>query len=211
MEHYLIDFENVRSEALKNLCELKDGDSIAIFYSDMCKNINLETLDILTNANVRIVCFKVATGTKNALDFQLSSYLGYLIGNAEENGNFHIVTRDKGFDCLHKFWKKNGVSVDRMEPVKQPAPVEKPPEPKPETKPKKKKKSKVDPENLATLEEVKLYLSQGDEPEKILEIFNNYKSRVAISNGISKEFKDSKRAGAIYQKLKPLLKAKNKS
>ncbi len=45
----------------------------------------------------------------------------------------------------------------------------------------------------------------------IIAIFNQYKTKQAICNGMSKKFKDSKRASAIYKKLKPLLKEKNKS
>ena len=36
-------------------------------------------------------------------------------------------------------------------------------------------------------------------------------SKVAINNGLVKKFKDTKRASAIYKKLKPMLKEKNKS
>lgn len=75
----------------------------------------------------------------------------------------------------------------------------------------KKKKSKVQASDLATLEEIKKYLSKTDSPEKVLVIFNQYKTKQAICNGMAKEFKDTKKASAIYKKLKPLLKEKNKS
>ena len=208
MEHYLVDFENVHSDELKKLGQLNDGDEIVLFYSEICKNLNLETLEVLGNGKVKVSCHKIVTGTKNALDFQLASYLGLLIGKSKPDDKFHIVTKDKGYDCLAKFWKNNGVSVKRLEPEQQNNALEKTTEKKSKSK---SKKSKVDPANLATLEEVEQYLTEGDEPQAILEIVNKYKSRVAISNAISKKFKDSKRAGAIYQRLKPLLKAKNKS
>jgi hypothetical protein len=81
------------------------------------------------------------------------------------------------------------------------------------TKPiaKKAKKSKVENINLATLDEIKAYLSDEDEPEEVLAIFNQYKTGQSICNGLSKRYKDTKRASAVYKKLKPLLKEKAKS
>ena len=75
----------------------------------------------------------------------------------------------------------------------------------------KKKKSKVQAGDIATIEEIKKYLSKSDSPEEVLVIFNQYKTKQAICNEMTKKFKDSKRASAIYKKLKPLLKEKNKS
>ncbi len=204
MDHYLVDCENVSSESLKYLPSLNDGDSVTIFFSQQCRNANLDALDYITNADVKLTFHKVATGTKNALDFQLSSYLGFLIAKHGSGDTYHLVTHDKGFGCLTNFWKKRKVGVKRIE-LNVPQT-----EGKNQVK-QKTKKSKVSPENLATEEEIKKYLAEEDEPEVMLAIFNQYKSKVAISNGISKKVKDSKRAGAIYQKLKPLLKAKHKS
>lgn len=53
-------------------------------------------------------------GTPNALDFQLATELGRL---AERHGTgcaFHIVSNDKGFDCLSPYWAERGCRVDRV-------------------------------------------------------------------------------------------------
>lgn len=55
------------------------------------------------------------------------------------------------------------------------------------------------------------YLTEEEYSDKILEIFNSYKTKVAINNGLSKEFRDSQKSSAIYKKLKVLLKEKHKS
>ena len=65
--------------------------------------------------------------------------------------------------------------------------------------------------NKATKEELLQYLTEEEYSDKILEIFNSYKTRVAINNGLSKEFRDSQKSSAIYKKLKGLLKEKQKS
>lgn len=209
MSYYLIDFENVRTDGVKNLGEVKSGDTITIFYSDQCKNITLDVIENLTRLGVQINCYKAKLGTKNALDFQLSSYLGYIIGKGTIEEKYYIVSNDKGYDCLCDFWKEQGKTVLRVpfsEASKEVAkPVEQPSEAS------KKKKSKVKASDLATIEEISKYLSKSDSPEEVLVIFNQYKTKQAICNGMSKKFKDSKRASAIYKKLKPLLKEKNKS
>ena len=73
------------------------------------------------------------------------------------------------------------------------------------------KKSKVAPSDRATLAEVKALLSADEQPSEVLDIINAYKTKLAINNGLVKLLKDTKKAGAIYGKLKPLLKKKNKS
>ncbi|MFV0363842.1 MAG: hypothetical protein ACK5LL_12270 [Suipraeoptans sp.] len=46
MNYYLIDFENVRTDGIKDFSEVNDGDIVVIFYSEQCKNI---TLDVIAN------------------------------------------------------------------------------------------------------------------------------------------------------------------
>ncbi len=103
MSCYLVDFENVRTDGIKNMTGLKAADEVLIFYSEQCKNISLDIFSNLTKLNVSTSCFKVNVGTKNALDFQLSSYLGYRIGNGSDNISYYIVSNDKGFDCICDF------------------------------------------------------------------------------------------------------------
>jgi DNA helicase TIP49 (TBP-interacting protein) len=211
MNYYLVDYENVGADGIKDFDGVAQGDTFVIFYSENRKNITIDIMEHIASKKLQFKSFKVETGTKNALDFQLSSYLGYLIGaGAIEDSEFYIVSNDKGFDCLCNYWSNIGVKVRRRllheENVSEP---EVQAMPKPLTK--KAKKSKVENINLATLEEIKAYLSDEDEPEEVLAIFNQYKSGQAICNGLSKRYKDTKRASAVYKKLKPLLKEKAKS
>lgn len=207
MNYFLVDFENVKTDGLKKLVVTKKGDKIIIFYSENCKNISLDIIENIKEQNMKLGCYKVDTGTKNALDFQLSSYLGYLIGKKGDSAKYHIVSNDKGYDCLCSYWKKQKVFVDRIalaDTVKEVDEV-------PQTQTTKTKKSKVQKNDLATLKEIKSVLEERDCPEIVLEIFNHYKTKQSICNGMAKEFKDSKKASAIYKKLKPLLTEKHKS
>lgn len=199
MNYYLIDFENIHSEGLEKLKDIKSNDTIIIFYSDSCKNISLDNLSPILNKQVSYKSFKVSIGTKNALDFQLASYLGYLISK-EPSANYYIVSNDKGFDCLLDYWEKFSINVEKIKTQAQvivPAPI--------------KKKNKVKTSDLASIEEINNLLSSEEKPEKVLKIINQYKTKLAINNGLAKEFKDGKIVSTIYKKLKPLLKEKNKT
>lgn len=37
MNYFLVDFENVRTDGIKDLYGVNEGDEIVIFYSDNCK------------------------------------------------------------------------------------------------------------------------------------------------------------------------------
>lgn len=204
MKYYLVDYENVKTDGLKDLTGVKAEDVVILFYSDQCKNITLDIMDRMVQRNIKFSFCKVTTGVKNALDFQLSSHLGYLIGKDKE-AKYYIVSNDKGYDCLCEYWSKQNIIVERI--------TFKGKESQGKTSDKKetKKKSKVEESDIASLEEITNLLSDKDEPDVVLNIFNQYKTKQAICNGMSKHFKDNKRTSAIYKKLKPLLKEKHKS
>ena len=219
MDYCLIDLENIGSDGINHLKDLKKDDVMYIFYTEQHKNISVEVMELLIQMKLEIVYQKVKTGTKNALDFQLSSHLGYMLGKEENNSNYHIVSNDKGYDCICDYWRAEGKNVDRIAPaeiVLEKLSLDENLENEPITdedgeKMTTAKRSKVKSSDLATLEEIRGLLSDKDEPEEILLLFNQYKTKQAIYNGISKKFKDSKRSGMVYKKLKPLFKEKNKS
>ena len=114
MNYFLIDFENVRSDGIKTIAQIKAEDTVIIFYSEQCKSIALDVIEEITKNNVKLKCFKVTIGAKNALDFQLSSYLVYLIGNESGEAKYYIVSNDKGYDCLCDYWKNAEKNVERI-------------------------------------------------------------------------------------------------
>lgn len=113
MQYFLVDFENIVINNVQDLPGMQTGDTVVIFFSEACKTISLDFLASVTKYDVRLICYKVTTGTKNALDFQLASQLGHLI--QEDNlATFYIVSKDKGYDCLNSYWKEQHVAVKRI-------------------------------------------------------------------------------------------------
>ena len=103
MAVYLIDFENVRSEGLRGTEELKPGDQVVIFYSVNADTLTFDAHDWITNSAATVRKYKIVHGGKNALDFQLSTYLGYLLRGADDN-KFYIISKDRGYHYVLDFW-----------------------------------------------------------------------------------------------------------
>lgn len=114
MSYYLIDFENVKSRGMEGVELLTEEDTVCIFYSDNADSMTFDLHRKLNETKANIIYHKVAVGTKNALDFQLATYLGYLICEQQREGihpNYFIVTKDNGFTSLLVYWKAQGVPV----------------------------------------------------------------------------------------------------
>lgn len=208
MNYYFIDYENVHADGFTGVEKLGENDVICVMYTEQSKAFSLELVEKITRQRARLESYKAGTGAKNSLDFQLASYLGYVIAKNEgADDSFYIVSRDTGFNHLVDFWAERNVKVRRIPNFACDEKDLEEPKPKARTK----SKSKVADTDKATKEELLQYLTEEEYSDKILEIFNSYKTRVAINNGLSKEFRDSQKSSAIYKKLKTLLKEKQKS
>lgn len=124
MNYFFVDFENVHSGGFEGIEYYNKDDIIYLMYTEASKTISVKVLDKFLKNNVtNLHLIKVAAGGKNALDFQLSTYLGYLIAKTEEqNVGYYIVSRDSGFDFIVSFWNGYGVPVKRIPnflPLKQ--------------------------------------------------------------------------------------------
>lgn len=113
MSVFLIDYENVRTAAFNGLEDLNESDRVIIFYTGNSDNLTFSLMERLISAKAEVEYKKVNCGGKNSLDFQLCSYLGYLIGTSRDT-RFCIVSRDKGFLSMLSLWgetAENGNSV----------------------------------------------------------------------------------------------------
>ncbi len=94
MGTYLVDYENVHHEGLLGLEALSEDDTIVIFYSDKGETIPIYHLD---NCKAKLNYRMVASGTRNALDFQL---VGYLFHEMKPEEVYYIISRDTGYDMI---------------------------------------------------------------------------------------------------------------
>ena len=114
IKYYLVDSENVNDNWLM-LFELADEtDRIIVFYTQKSPHMSYPSVVKLMNSSLSIKFEECFEGT-NALDFQLVSYLGYLMKNDETVENEYIImTNDNGFDAAVNFWKKRGFPVSKI-------------------------------------------------------------------------------------------------
>ena len=117
---FFVDFENVKISGLDGLLELNSTDEVFIFYSDKADGITFDVHKNLNETKAKINLQKVEVGSKNALDFYITTYIGSKILE-EENEAFCIVSKDKGFSAVVdlSWWEQELPSQEEMEEGKR--------------------------------------------------------------------------------------------
>ncbi len=186
MAYYLIDYENVRIHGLDGLSELTENDRVCIFYSDNADCLTFGLHFLLNEAKAEISYEKVEIGTKNALDFQLSSYLGYLISqNIEDKAaEYFIVTADGGFSVLVNYWSRKNIIVKTVMDCTG---------------------RDVNAEKEQLLADVESRIQEKAAVPAVADIIQRCRSRQEVHNALIKELKDNAKASEIYRAVKPLL------
>ena len=209
---FFVDFENVKISGLDGLLELNSTDEVFIFYSDNADGITFDVHKNLNETKAKINLQKVEVGSKNALDFQLSSYLGFIINErlnkGNENTSYFIVTKDSGFSCLTTYWKNKNIDISivinllcKQEDKAEDKNDNKIEDNNTNSEPIKEVSTKFDNLPLQTVNNT----IDNEGLKFIVETINNYQSKHEINNALVKHYKDTKKASEIYKTIKPLL------
>lgn len=119
MSIYLIDTENIQTRFTQLISELNHYDSIILFMikDRHCISLHIDDIVAINKKNIDmsiIDCFN-GKAKKNALDFQLVSYIGYLVCNNRDNHqSLKIISNDCGFDPVVDFWQDRGIDICRI-------------------------------------------------------------------------------------------------
>lgn len=119
---FFIDYENVKDSGLRGIAELDKHAAVIIFYSDRAFKVPLDIASVFSESRAKLIHIKVGVGIKNALDFQLVSFLGYIIAKHRDIGmdvKYFMVTKDKGFDSVKYFWRSKGVKIHRVSQIER--------------------------------------------------------------------------------------------
>lgn len=185
MNYYLVDYENVKSHGLDGITSLDENDVLVIFYSENADSLTFGLHRRLNESRAKISYQKVDVGTKNALDFQLATYLGYLVRDNEgKESSYYIVTKDQGFSSLVNYWKKRKINVSLIVDLSG------------RDEEKEKNDLRVQVEKVVSDEAV---------VDIVVKYIQQYKTKLGINNALAKQFKDSKKASEIYNAIKPLI------
>lgn len=112
MAFYFVDYENVNTEGLQGIEALTASDEVVVFYSEHADRLTFDLHRRINESKAQVSYFKVSACKKNALDFQLVSYLGYLV--AQNPGQrFCIISRDTGFQSVVRFWAEQQIAIEQ--------------------------------------------------------------------------------------------------
>lgn len=128
IRHFLVDSENVNDNWLMLFDMADEDDEIIVFYTKKSPHMSyMSVIRLMENNKINIRFEESYEGT-NALDFQLVSYMGYLMGCAgsfSENkcdaasaescaDEYIIMSNDTGYDPAVRFWEDKGYAVRRF-------------------------------------------------------------------------------------------------
>ena len=113
MALYLVDYENTGVRGINGIEGLRSFDRLIILYGPKTGSVPFEDMVKITSSPAALEFIKTTKTAKNYLDFQLVSYLGYLIAEKAAE-QYYIVSRDSGFDSAVDLWTERSVSVKRI-------------------------------------------------------------------------------------------------
>lgn len=137
IRHFLVDSENVNDNWLMLFDMADENDEIIVFYTKKSPHMSyMSVIRLMENNSINVRFEECYEGT-NALDFQLVSYMGYLMGrndtHSESNSSatpivtdtadvsaascadeYIIMSNDTGYDPAVRFWKDKGYAVRRF-------------------------------------------------------------------------------------------------
>lgn len=116
MAIYLIDYENTGVKGLYGIERLKEDDLVIVFYGPKTGAVPFDEHVKISTASSHVEYIKTTKTAKNYLDFQLTTYLGYLVAQTPVR-TFRIVSKDSGYDSAVDFWSKRGMDIRRIENV----------------------------------------------------------------------------------------------
>lgn len=167
--------------------------------------ISIDTIGQLQGKGIQVAFEKTTVGTSNALDFQLVSYLGYLI-QEDRSRVYYIVSHDHDFQCVCDFWKKKSVDIRLIDQI---GTAPKPQQPQQE---KKRSEEKASQGALRPSSEEQMFtgvlrtvISDKKELEETVTAINDAASRTEINTWLTRHF-EGKQVKKINKVIRPLIK-----
>lgn len=113
---YFWDSENLGTDILRRVEELDKSDKLYIFYSSNSSKASFNLVNKIRNAKCYIEFIECETGTPNAMDFKIVSFIGLKIGGYKHKKNKHryiILSKDTGYDTTIRFLQEKNININR--------------------------------------------------------------------------------------------------
>lgn len=108
MKHiYFVDFENVGKSFIKGAEYLTIEDEVYLFHYTFRKAIPQDVKDALFGIKAKKKVIELNIHTKNAMDFQICTCLGYMLHDKGTAAEYYIVSGDLGYQASIDYIKRN--------------------------------------------------------------------------------------------------------
>ena len=112
--YVLIDFENVHPKNLELLT--KHPFKVFVFVGASQTKVPFDLADSMQLLGNDAKYIKISGNGQNALDFHIAYYVGELAGK-DPDAQFHIISKDKGFDPLIAHLKSRKIRIQREKDI----------------------------------------------------------------------------------------------
>ena len=195
MNLIFVDFENVHNTGLDGLENLTENEIVYLFYSKNTPHLPMDVVAKISKSPADIELIESGVG-KNAMDFVIASYLGYMINEHDDNAYYYILSKDKGYKPLVDFWEDWNVEIitDLSKFCKKTK----------STATKKKVDSNNEQALRCNLGKALLEYNRKDR-KLIIDTVLSGKTKTEVNNKLVKLTGNTKTAGEIYKKIKELI------
>lgn len=189
MKYYFIDIENVGLSGFNGIEKLTKDDVVIMFVYENQTLPNALT-KLMRQSNARFEIKTYSLHTKNAADFCIVSYLGYLLAK-HPNDEFYVISKDNGYqvalECLRNVHPN--ATILQM---------------KPNIENKflllsREKRRNMMRESLSSLQSS---FATPTAFERVVNICAKYSTLSEVNSGLMHSFKKNE-YGEIYEKIKP--------
>lgn len=174
MKLYMVDQENVGGSGIHGMSSLHSEDKVIIFCNHIMKSVPFATHIEIVNSKAQVEYKVIERCGPNYLDFQLVTYLGYLIAQTHYE-EIVIVSKDKGYEAVVDFWRDKGLRIHRQSNIKEE-----------ESKPKQSKAVKPDTKVLKALLKDKVKLTPA-EYKKVYAVFQESSEKMEFHERLCRE------------------------
>jgi len=196
MNLIFVDFENVHNTGLNGLENLTENEIVYLFYSKNTPHLPMDVVAKISKSPADIELIESGVG-KNAMDFVIASYLGYMINEHDDNVEYYILSKDKGYKPLVDFWEDWNVKMigDLTQFAKKNKVATK------KTKPTVSKTEQALRSNIGRV----LNGYNKEIKNQVVNVILKSKSKAEVNNKLVKVVGNTQKAGQVYQKIKEYL------
>lgn len=120
MKVYLIDAENVKAKGLEGIENLSSKDEVILFWNERTGNrVRENYLFRMSTSKANSKIITINESSKNAMDFCICSYIGYLCAAYTKDDEFFIVSHDLGYTPAIDMMISFGYNVKRVADVEE--------------------------------------------------------------------------------------------